>query len=308
MEQKDWRGVFPAITTPFKNDLAVDYEALEGHVSWLIDSGCLGIIALGSLGEGATLTFEEKIEIVRSCKGVLGSRAPVIAGIAALSTAEAVRLAETAAKVESDGLMILPPYVYQGDWRETKAHLSAVMSATSLSCILYNNPIAYGTDLVPTQIKELADRHVNLHAVKESSGDVRRVTAIRELCGDRLAIFVGLDDAILESVAVGAVGWVAGLVNALPRESVQLFNLAIAGKCDEARQLYEWFLPLLRLDTVPRFVQLIKLVQREVGKGTTRVRPPRLELEGEELDATVNLVLRQLGSRSLATESSATYA
>ncbi len=303
MEQKDWRGVFPAITTPFKEELTVDYQALQSHVLWLIDSGCRGIVALGSLGEGATLTFDEKLDILRVCKEALGDRAPLIPGIAALSTAEAVRLAEGAAKIGCNGLMILPPYVYRGDWRETKAHLSAVIGATQLSCILYNNPIAYGTDILPSHMSELAERHENLHAVKESSGDVRRVTAIRELLGDRLAVFAGLDDAILESIAVGAVGWIAGLVNALPRESVQLFDLASSGRFAEAQKLYEWFLPLLRLDTVPKFVQLIKLVQREVGRGTTTVRPPRLELEGEELDQTVKLILQQLSRRSLVAAS-----
>ena len=299
MEQQDWRGVFPAITTPFTKELTVDHEALQKHVSWLVDNGCRGIVALGSLGEGATLTFDEKVEILRTCKQALGTRAPVIPGIAALSTAQAVRLAQAAATAECDGLMILPPYVYRGDWRETESHLSAVIAATPLSCILYNNPIAYGTDIIPEQIRELTERHTNLHAVKESSGDVRRVTAIRALLGDRLAIFVGLDDAILESAAVGAVGWVAGLVNALPRESVRLFDLVASGHFDEAQNLYEWFLPLLRLDTLPKFVQLIKLVQREVGRGTTTVRPPRLELEGAELDETIKVILQQLASRRM---------
>lgn len=304
MEQKDWRGVFPAITTPFKKDLTVDYEALQGHASWLVDNGCRGIVALGSLGEGATLSFGEKIEILKACHQVLGARAQLIAGISSLSTTEGINLARAAEESGCDGLMILPPYVYQGDWRETKVHMSGLISATQLSCILYNNPIAYGTDFVPVQIKELADEHPNLHAVKESSGDVRRVTAIHEVLGDRLAIFAGLDDAIVESIAVGAVGWVAGLVNALPRESVQLFDLAAARRCDEAQKLYEWFLPLLRLDTKPKFVQYIKLVQREVGRGNATVRPPRLELEGQELVQTSKLILRQLGRRNLVTAAS----
>jgi dihydrodipicolinate synthase/N-acetylneuraminate lyase len=192
MEQKDWRGVFPAITTPFTKELAIDFATLGSHVAWLADNGCRGIVALGSLGEGATLSFVEKIEILKTCKQTVGSRVPIIAGISALSTAEAIALAEAAAKVECDGLIILPPYVYQGDWRETEAHVRAVIKATSLSCILYNNPIAYGTDFLPKQIKEIADRHPNLNAVKESSGDIRRVTAIRELLGHRLAIFVGV--------------------------------------------------------------------------------------------------------------------
>jgi 4-hydroxy-tetrahydrodipicolinate synthase len=193
--------------------------------------------------------------------------------------------------------MALPSYVYKGDWRETKAHYSAVIGATKLSCMLYNNPIAYGTDVTPDQLAELADMHENLHAVKESSGDVRRVTAVRERLHDRLAIFAGMDDMILESIPMGAVGWIAGLVNAFPVESVRVFELGRDGRLDEAYALYEWFLPLLRLDTVPKFVQLIKLVQELVGHGSARVRPPRLELEGAELESVRDLVKKSLASR-----------
>ncbi len=196
--------------------------------------------------------------------------------------------------------MVLPPYVYQGDWAETQAHVGAVIDATPLSCILYNNPIAYGTDFLPEQIRALAERHANLHAVKESSGDVRRVTAIRALLGDRLAIFVGLDDAIVEGVAAGARGWVAGLVNALPEESVLLFEHARAGRAAETRRLYEWFLPLLRLDTVPKFVQLIKLVQAEVGLGGERVRAPRLPIAGAEREMALAMIRERLASRPVA--------
>jgi 4-hydroxy-tetrahydrodipicolinate synthase len=192
--------------------------------------------------------------------------------------------------------MVLPPYVYRGDWRESRAHFDAVIRATPLSCMLYNNPIAYGTDVSATQMRELAER-ANLHAVKESSGDVRRVTAIRESLGDRLAIFSGLDDMILESIPMGATGWVAGLVNALPDESVRLFEAGRAGRWEEARALYEWFLPLLRLDTVPKFVQLIKLVQTEVGQGNAAVRPPRLELDGGELAEVRALIRERLACR-----------
>jgi 4-hydroxy-tetrahydrodipicolinate synthase len=186
--------------------------------------------------------------------------------------------------------MVLPPYVYRSDWREMKAHIEAVFRATKLSCMLYNNPVAYRTDFLPEQIKELAAEHENFEAVKESSTDVRRVTWIRELVGERLAIFVGVDDAIVESIAMGAVGWVAGLVNALPRESVDLFNYAMNGEKEKAIELYNWFLPLLRMDTVPKFVQLIKLVQVEVGMGNARVRPPRLELAGDELDEALKVI------------------
>jgi 4-hydroxy-tetrahydrodipicolinate synthase len=296
MRQQDWAGVFPAITTPFHDDLSIDHARLAKHVVWLADNGCRGIVALGSLGESATLTSDEKISILDTCKRALAGRVPLVAGIAGLSTVECVALARRAAQAGCDGLMVLPPYVYKGDWRESKAHFEAVIRATPLSCMLYNNPIAYGTDVTPVQMRELA-RHANLHAVKESSGDVRRVTAVREVNGDRLVIFAGMDDMILESIPMGASGWVAGLVNALPAESVAVFELGRDGKLDEARAIYEWFLPLLRLDTVPKFVQLIKLVQTEVGQGNAVVRPPRLELEGAELTEVRALIREHLASR-----------
>jgi 4-hydroxy-tetrahydrodipicolinate synthase len=191
------------------------------------------------------------------------------------NTVEAMAQAKAAADAGCDALMVLPPYVYQGDWREMKAHVSAVFEATPLSCMLYNNPVAYGTDFLPEQIQELAAEHENLAAVKESSTDVRRVAAIRALLRNRLAIFVGVDDAIVEAIPVGATGWIAGLANALPRESAELFTYAVNGEHEKAFELYRWFLPLLRMDTVPKFVQLIKLVQAEVGMGNARVRPPR---------------------------------
>jgi len=191
----------------------------------------------------------------------------------------------------------LPPYVYQGDWREMKTHVSAVFEAVPVSCMLYNNPVAYGTDFLPVQIRELAGEHENLHAVKESSMDARRVSAIRALVGDRLEVSVGVDDAVLETVGVGASGWVSGLANALPNEAVTLLTLALNGERERAFELYRWFLPLLRMDTVPKFVQMIKLVQSEVGMGNTRVRPPLLELAGAELEDVRNTIRGVLGER-----------
>lgn len=296
MEQAQWAGVFTAITTPFTENLDVDHAFLGDHANWLIENGCAGIVALGSLGEAATLQFDEKVAIIATLRKALPKKVPVIAGIAGLSTAECVSLARRASDAGADGLMVLPPYVYRGDWRETEAHFSAVIGATKLSCMLYNNPIAYGTDVSAEQMSQLA-RHTNLHAVKESSGDVRRVTAIRERLGERLELFAGMDDMILESIPMGAKGWIAGLVNAFPAESVRLFEAGLAGRWPEARKVYEWFLPLLRLDTVPKFVQLIKLVQQEVGRGSERVRPPRLTLVGRERDETIALVRERIGSR-----------
>ena len=279
----NWSGVMPAITTCFDQDYRIDHGFMAGHCRLLLDNGCTGIVALGSLGEGATLSYEEKLAVLRTCVSAVRGRATVIASISALTTAEAVDLSKQSAAIGCDGLMALPPYVYLGDWREMKAHVSAIFQATDLPCMLYNNPIAYGTDFLPEQIRELALGHENFEAVKESSADARRVAAIRALVGDRLRIFVGVDDAIVEGVAVGAVGWVAGLANALPRESVELFACALRGDKERALELYTWFLPLLRMDTVPHFVQLIKLVQAELGIGNARVRAPRLELVGDEL-------------------------
>jgi 4-hydroxy-tetrahydrodipicolinate synthase len=295
-----WAGVMPAITTCFDEHLQIDHEFTARHVSWLVDNGCTGIVTNGSLGEGGTLSLDEKKALWRTCVSAVGERVPVIAAIASMTTAEAVTQANEAKVAGCQGLMVLPPYVYRGDRREMKHHVSEVVRATDLSCMLYNNPVAYGTDFLPEQVAELAEELPNLHSVKESSTDVRRVTAIKALCGDRLAIFMGVDDAIVEGVNAGAIGWVAGLVSAFPKESVDLFNYAMNGETEKARELYEWFLPLLRLDTVPKFVQLIKLVQEKVGMGSTSVRPPRLELAGQELEETLAIIERALATRPRA--------
>lgn len=278
-----WQGVMPAMTTAFQANGEVDHAFMARHAQWLLANGCTAIIALGSLGEAATLEHEEKLAILRNL--VSTQKAPVVAAISALSTTAAVKLAKDAEQAGCAGLMILPPYVYIGDWRETRAHMAAILEATPLSCMLYNNPVAYKTDFIPEQVKELAEAYSNLNAVKESSTDVRRASAIRAILGESMTICVGVDDAIVEGIAAGATGWVAGLVNALPAESVELFELARAGRHAEAFALLRWFLPLLRMDTVPKFVQLIKWVQSEVGVGSAQVRGPRLELEGAELAA-----------------------
>jgi 4-hydroxy-tetrahydrodipicolinate synthase len=293
----NWKGVMPAITTCFTEALRVDQGFMAEHSRWLLDNGCSGIVPLGSLGEGATLSFDEKQAILRACVGAVRGRGAVVASISALTTSEAVVLAKGAADQGCDGLMVLPPYVYKGDWREMKTHVAAVFRATPLACMLYNNPIAYGTDFLPEHISELAAEHPNFQAVKESSADVRRVSAIRALVGGRLDILVGVDDAVLEATAMGATGWIAGLANALPRESVDLMTYGANGDADKAFELYRWFLPLLRMDTVFNFVQLIKLVQAEVGVGNTRVRPPRLQLAGDELKQALKVIRDALQRR-----------
>lgn len=292
-----WRGVIPAITTPLRGDLSVDLGFLAEHCAWLVENGCTGVVALGSLGEGGTLDAAERRAVLETCVRAVGDRACVVSGVSALSTADAVAMAKTAADAGCDGLMVLPPYVYVGDWRENRAHVEAVLGATPLSAMLYNNPIAYKVDFLPEQVAELLAANPTLHAIKESSADIRRIAALKSLVGDRLEILCGVDDLIVEAVYAGAVGWIAGLVNAFPRESVELFNLAAAGEKDRAFALYKWFLPLLRMDTVPKFVQLIKYVQERVGMGSSRVRPPRLALAGEELHAAELAVTRALAER-----------
>jgi dihydrodipicolinate synthase/N-acetylneuraminate lyase len=292
-----WSGVMPAMTTPFDKNLVVDHPFLAQHAAWLLGNGCTGLVMLGSLGEGATLENAEKVDILKTAVRVSAGKTPVVAAISSLSTANAVRLAKEAEQTGCQALMVLPPYVYTSDWREMKNHVSTIIQATKLSCMLYNNPVAYKTDFLPSEIGELAAKHKNLHAVKESSADVRRVSAIREVLGNRLDIFVGVDDVLVEGVNAGAKGWVAGLVNAYPAASVELFNLAKAGKSKEAFELYRWFLPLLRMDTVPKFVQLIKWVQEEVGVGSARVRSPRMELQGKELTDAKSVLKTALANK-----------
>jgi 4-hydroxy-tetrahydrodipicolinate synthase len=292
----------PAITTCFDPQYKVEHAFIAEHCRWLIERGCTGIVPLGSLGEGSTLEYGEKLAVVETCVRAVRGRVPVVAAISSLRTPEAVDLAKAVAERGCSGIMILPPYVYRGDWREMKSHVAAVLRATKLPAMLYNNPVAYGTDFLPEHVAELAGEFENLQAVKESSNDVRRVTAIRALLGERLAVFIGVDDAIVEGIAMGAVGWIAGLANALPEESVELFDYAREGEFEKAFEIYKWFLPILRMDTVPKFVQLIKLVQAEAGMGNARVRPPRLELAGAELNEAKAIIRRALETRPRSRE------
>ncbi len=280
-----WKGVMPATLTQFNNDLTIDHGLMAEHGRWLIDNGCTAIVAHGSLGEGATLSFEEKIALQKTYVAALPN-SPIIPGVAALSTHEAVDIAKAAKDNGCRGLMVLPPYLYASDWREMKAHMTAVIGATDLPCIIYNNPVAYKTDFTPKHIKELADELPNVASVKESSTDARRIAGIRELCGDRVALGVGVDDCALEGAAMGATFWITGVGGAFPQHNVKLWDLATQGKIEEAMVIYHWMLPMLRMDTVVKFVQLIKLQQTLAsgGKlGNNLVRPPRLELVGAEL-------------------------
>ncbi len=294
----NWKGVLPAITTPFNEDLSIDYDFLADHAEWMIDEGGVGMVPFGSLGEAATLTYEEKLKVVEVLVDRLDGKAPVIPMVSALSTAEAIRLTKDAEAAGASGFMVLPPYIYSSDWREMKNHVGSVFGSTELPVMIYNNPIAYKTDFLPPQIMELKREYPNIEAVKESSADLRRITWLRTLPGsEELNILMGVDDIALEAVDAGAVGWIAGMVNAMPAESVHLFELARAGRREEAFELYSWFLPLLRLDIGTKFVQMIKLAQEKVGRGSARVRPPRLELDGEELATTLRTIEEGIANR-----------
>lgn len=293
----NWQGVIPAITTPFNEDLGIDHGFFVEHASWMVDAGCVGIVPFGSLGEAATVSTTEKLEAIERLVAALDGVAPVMPAVAAMSTRDAVQFVRDAAAAGASGFMVLPPYVYSSDWREMKAHVAAVLEATSVPSMLYNNPLAYSTDFSPPQVAELAGLFPHMNAVKESSADVRRVAWLRSLLGDDFNILVGVDDVIVEAVESGAVGWIAGLVNAFPEESVRLFELAREGRKAEAFELYRWFLPLLRLDIGTKFVQKIKLTQERVGRGNTRVRAPRLTLTGNELQETLTTIGEALASR-----------
>jgi 1-pyrroline-4-hydroxy-2-carboxylate deaminase len=294
----EWKGVMPATLTQFNADMTIDHAVMAEHGKWLIENGCSAIIPHGSLGEGATLSFEEKVSLQKTyVEAVPGT--PIIPGIAALSTKEAVDLAKAAKDNGCRGLMVLPPYLYASDWREMKAHMNAVFKATDLPCILYNNPVAYKTDFTPLQIKELADENPNLESVKESSTDARRIAGIREVCGDRLVLGVGVDDCALEGAAMGAKFWITGVGGAFPRHNVKLWSLATTGQIEAAMPIYHWMLPMLRMDTVVKFVQLIKLQQTlsSGGKfGNNRVRAPRLELVGAELAEATAIIEKAIAT------------
>jgi dihydrodipicolinate synthase/N-acetylneuraminate lyase len=297
----EWKGVMPATLTQFNADLTIDHGVMAEHGKWLVENGCTAIVAHGSLGEGATLSYEEKVGLQKMYVEALPGT-PVIPGIASLSTKEAVDLAKAAKDNGCRGLMVLPPYLYASDWREMKAHMSAVISATDLPCIIYNNPVAYKTDFTPKHIKELADEHANVESVKESSTDARRIAGIRELCGNRLALGVGVDDCALEGAAMGATFWITGVGGAFPKHNVKLWELGTTGRIEEAMPIYTWMLEMLRMDTVVKFVQLIKLQQNLAsgGKfGNNRVRPPRLELEGKELAEATAIIEKALATAPL---------
>lgn len=296
MPQVKWRGVFPALTTKFTAADEIDWEAMEQHLEFQLEAGVHGLIILGSLGENATLSPAEKLEMVRFFAKADRRGLPLIACIAESSTRDAKEFAAAAEESGADGFMLLPPMRYPSDRRETMTYLHDVAASTSLPFMLYNNPLAYGTDITPADFARLAD-NPRFHAIKESAADTRRFGEIRRQTGDRFALFCGVDDLALECFALGAVGWVAGLVVAFPRETVRLWELCQAGSWDEAGALYDWFLPLLHLDIGPKFVQQIKLVEALMGVGSAKVRAPRLQLSEKEASRVEKILADALEQR-----------
>lgn len=284
-----WQGVFPAVTTQLKKDQSLDLDATAQHLEVLIDSGVTGLIMLGSLGENQSLLPEEKRQVVDMAVKVGFGRVPVLSGVAENSTAAAIQYVRDCEKLGADGFMLMPAMVYKGDPRETMAHFRAVAKATSLPIMIYNNPLSYANDITPEMFAQLADVK-NFVALKESSGNTRRITDLHNTVGDRYAIFTGVDNLVLESAILGIDGWVAGTGIAFPRENQYLWDLTRAGKWDEALELYRWFTPLLHLDVHVKFVQYIKLAVQECGLGSEWVRAPRLPLTGEERKQVLRII------------------
>jgi dihydrodipicolinate synthase/N-acetylneuraminate lyase len=295
MAGQRWTGVYTAITTKMDARQEVDLAGVRADVTFQIEAGVDGIICCGSIGEASTLTADEKMAIACAVKEAAGGR-PVLLTVAEDSTRAAAKLAERAAAAGMDGLMLLPAMRYVSDRRETIQHFRTVARATGLSIMVYNNPVAYAVDVTPEMFAEMADEP-NFVAIKESSGDVRRITDILNAVGNRYDIFTGVDDLALESLMLGAVGWVAGLVCAFPRETVAIHKLVAAGRIPEALEIYRWFMPLLHLDVSLRFVQNVKLAEAIVRGTSTTVRQPRLELQGAERDRVETIVRTALAKR-----------
>jgi 4-hydroxy-tetrahydrodipicolinate synthase len=292
----NWQGVFPAATTEFHSNYSLDLPATAKHIDAMIKAGVHGMIVLGTVGENCSLEPREKLDVIRAAREVIAGRVPLLTGVAECTTATACRFAADAQKAGVDGLMVLPAMVYKADGREAMAHFRAVAKATDLPIMIYNNPVSYSVDMTPPMFAELADEP-RFAAIKESSENVRRITDLRNVCRDRYLLFAGVDDLALESAMLGATGWVSGLVNAFPAENRLLWDLATAGRYEEALTVYRWYTPLLHLDTHPKLVQYIKLANDECGLGSETTRPPRLRVEGAEREEVLGIIRKAIRTR-----------
>ncbi|MGL6075597.1 MAG: dihydrodipicolinate synthase family protein [Fimbriiglobus sp.] len=296
MSKVSWQGVFPAVCTQFHSDESVDIPSTLKHIDMMLTAGIHGLVMMGSVGENTTLDLDEKKSLLKATVEHIRGRVPVLTGVAEYTTPWACRWAEASAKLGANGLMVLPPMVYKTDPRETIQHFRTVAKATDLPIMVYNNPPAYKVDITPEMFVEMADEP-KFACIKESSDNPRRITDIINLTGDRYVIFAGVDDLFLECMMLGAVGWVSGLVNAFPAENKRIWDLAQAGKWEEARAIYRWYTPLLHLDTHMKLVQYIKLACAECGYGTELTRSPRLPLVGTERETILKVIRDAIASR-----------
>ena len=292
----DWKGVYPAVPTQFKEDLSLDIPATQAHVQALLDQGIHGLVMLGTIGENCSLSIDEKVEVLKATVEVAKGKVPILNGVAEFTTQGACDTAKRAEQAGVDGLMLMPAMVYNGDARETMHHYRTVAASTSLPIMCYNNPPVYRVDITPDMFQQMADVE-NLVCIKEAAGDVRRITDLINVLGDRYVIFSGLDDVALESVMLGCTGWVSGLVDAFPAENRKLWDAVSTGDFQRARDIYRWYMPMLHFDSHPKLVQYIKLTCAELGYGTERVRPPRLPLVGEERERILKIVRDSVATR-----------
>ncbi len=291
-----WHGVYPALTTQFGEDESIDFDATARHLEKMIAAGIHGVILLGSVGENTALTYEEKLSVLRELQPVAKGKIPVLSGVAENTTGLAGRYAADCEKMGIDGLMVLPAMIYKADRREAMAHFRSVAHASGLPIMVYNNPPSYYVDLTPDCFVELADEPT-IVAIKESSGDPRRITDLVNTVGDRYILFSGVDDLVVECAMLGATGWVSGLVNAFPDENRVLWEHCVAGRWTEALELYRWYTPLLHLDTHIKLVQYIKLCMAETGYGSEKTRAPRLAIEGAERERVLGVIRKAIATR-----------
>ncbi|WP_395745292.1 dihydrodipicolinate synthase family protein [Prosthecobacter sp.] len=291
-----WSGVFPAVVTQMHEDQSLDLPSSARHFEALIQSGISGLIVCGSLGENQCLQPDEKRAVLQCAIETARGRIPIVSGVAEMNTRAAIQYMQDGAQLGAAGFMIMPPMVYKSDPRETEHWFRTLAKATPLPWMLYNNPVGYHTDVTPEMFAQLADIE-NLTSIKESSANPRRITELRNLVGDRYQLFTGVDDLILECSILGIDGWVAGSGIAFPQENQKLWDLTRAGKWDEARTLYRWMQPLMKLDTHIHFVQYIKLLCQETGLGKEWCREPRLPLAGTERDQVLTIIRDSLANR-----------
>ncbi|ANF56773.1 dihydrodipicolinate synthase family protein [Halotalea alkalilenta] len=292
----DWSGVFPAVTTQFNDDFSVNLEATHRVISNLVRDGVSGLVVCGSVGENTSLTLDEKIAVTEVAVDAAKGRVPVICGVAEFTSAQAAKAANAVKRVGVDGVMLMPALVYSSKPFETAEHYRYVARNADLPLMVYNNPPIYKNDVTPEILISLADCD-NVVCFKDSSGDTRRFIDVRNEVGDRFILFAGLDDVVLESIAVGAEGWVSGMSNVFPQEGETIFRLAKARRFDEAMPIYEWLMPILHLDARPDLVQCIKLCEELAGRGSALTRPPRLALPQADRAFVERIMAKALANR-----------